>query len=397
MAQLKSKIKNSFIPRTLEKALIQSFKKYPIITLLGARQTGKSTLVRHAFSSKPYVNLEALDIRDLAQNDPREFLKRYPRGAILDEIQNVPTLFSYLQVTVDEKNQNSLFILTGSHQLALHEFISQSLSGRTAIFELLPLSMEELAEVEIDLSVDQYLFQGFFPRIYKEHLDPTQAYRDYVRTYVERDVRQLIHVKDLSLFRKFLKLTASRAGQILNVHNLCNEVGISHHTAKAWLSILEASYLIIMLQPYYENFGKRVIKSPKLYFTDVGLAAYLLDIHHMDQIKRDPLRGSLIENMVIMELLKQRLHRNLPADFYYYRDNNMNEVDVIFKEGNTLIPIEIKASSTFHMQFLKGLKYFQKITEGRASDGYLIYTGDAEQTIEHCHLLNYKNIKRSWV
>ena len=381
-----------YIHRDIEKTLRSTFNQYPIVTIIGARQTGKSTLAKHVFVKKPYVNLEAPDLRTFAKNDPRGFLSQYPEGAILDEIQNTPELLSYIQVIVDEKGYNNLFVLTGSHQLALQESITQSLAGRTAIFELLPLSISELTQNKIDL--DQYLFQGAFPRIYKENLNPTQFYRYYTQTYVERDVRNILNIKDLAEFQKFLRLCAARIGQVLNINNLCNEAGISNHTAKSWLSILEASYLIIKLQPYYENFGKRSIKSPKIYFTDVGLASYLLDIHNVDQIKRDPLRGQLVENMVVVELLKYRLNHNMPANFYFYRDNNMNEVDIVFKQGGQLIPVEIKASQTFHPEFLKGLKYFNKITNNSMLKGYLIYTGSHEQKIKHFSVLNYKNLKK---
>lgn len=382
------------IPRDMEKILQAAFKHYPIVTIVGARQTGKSTLAKHAFAEKPYVNLEAPDLQAFALNDPRGFLDQYPDGAILDEVQNTPKLLSYIQVYVDKKNCNGLFVLTGSHQLMLHEQVSQSLAGRTVIFELFPLSISELAKVNINLTTDQYMFQGAFPRIYKEGLDPTQVYRDYIKTYVERDVRNLLNIKDLAQFQKFLRLCAARVGQILNINNLCNEVGISNHTAKSWLSILEASYLIIRLQPYYENFGKRSIKSPKIYFTDVGLVTYLLDIHNIDQIKRDPLRGQLFENMVVIELFKARLNLNMPANFYFYRDNNMNEVDIIYKKGSQLVPIEIKSSQTFHFDFLKGLKYFSQIAGNHVSNGYLIYTGDYEQKIDNFSILNYKNINK---
>jgi uncharacterized protein len=387
----------TYITRNIETIIKATFKHYPIVTIVGARQTGKSTLAKHAFAKKPYVNLEAPDIQTFAKNDPRRFLDQYPDGAILDEIQNVPELLSYLQVTVDEQNRNELFILTGSHQAALHKFVSQSLAGRTAIFELLPLSIAELTKTNIDLKIDQYLLQGFYPRIYKENLNPTQAYRDYVKTYLERDLRNLLNVKNLTQFQNFLRLCASRIGQILNINNLCNEAGVSNHTAKEWLSILEASYLIIKLQPYYENFGKRIIKSQKIYFNDVGLAAYLLNIHTIDQIKRDPLRGQLIENLIVIELFKYLLNQNLPASFYFYRDNNMNEVDIIFKKGNHLIPIEIKASQTFHQEFLKGLKYFNKILPKASPEGYLIYTGEHEQKIENFSVLNYKNIQKIFI
>jgi predicted AAA+ superfamily ATPase len=391
-----NKIQNDkvYITRQIEPELNKLFQQYPIITIVGPRQAGKSTVVQHVFNKKPYVNLEELDVRSLAENDPRGFLAQYPEGAILDEIQNVPTLLSYLQVTVDAKQQNGLFILTGSHQLDLHEAISQSLAGRTAIFELLPLSIAELAKANIDIELDQYLFNGFLPRIYKEKLNPTQAYRDYVRTYLERDVRKIVNVKDLTQFQKFIKLCAARVGQVLNLNNLCNEVGISNHTAESWLSILQASYLVIKLMPYYENFGKRVIKSPKIYFTDIGLVAYLLDINNLDQIRRDPLRGQLIENMIVIELFKTKLNRNKQPNYYFYRDNNMREIDVIYKTGNQLIPIEIKASQTFNQQFLKGLKYFKDLVTTRVPTGYIIYAGTHEQQLDEFKLINYKKIDK---
>lgn len=394
MIKHEAQLQIPYIQRDMEKVLRTTFKQYPVITIIGARQTGKSTMAQRVFPKKPYVNLEAPDIQTFARNDPRTFFDKYPDGAILDEIQNIPELLSYIQVIVDKKGRNGLFVLTGSHQLALHDSVSQSLAGRTAIFELLPLSISELSKVGIDLAIDSYLWQGAYPRIYKEGLNPTQVYRDYIKTYIERDVRSLLNVKDLTQFQKFLRLCASRIGQILNLNNLCNETGISNHTAKLWLSILEASYIIIKLQPYYENFGKRSIKSPKLYFTDVGLVSYLLDLHDIDQIKRDPLRGQLIENMVVIELLKYRLNRNESGNFYFYRDNNMNEVDVIFKKGSQLVPIEIKAAQTFNIEFLKGLKYFKTIAHKTVSGGYLIYTGSYEQKIDNFSVLNYKNFAK---
>lgn len=384
----------TYIHRIIEQELSKAFRQYPIITVVGARQTGKSTLVRHIYKNKPYFNLEDLDIRAFARNDPKAFLSKCESGAILDEIQNVPELLSYLQVLVDEKQQNGLFILTGSHQLSLHEAIAQSLAGRTAIFELLPLSIAELAAAELNFSLDEYLYRGFFPRIHKERLNPTQAYRDYVRTYIERDVRKIINVKDLNQFQLFLKLCAARVGQVLNLNNLCNEVGISNHTAKSWLSILEASYLVILLRPYFENFGKRVIKSPKIYFTDVGLVAFLLDINNVEQIGRDPLRGQLVENLVVTELYKYSLNNNLSLNYYFYRDQNFNEIDVIVKDGSNLIPIEIKSSQTFNQQFLKSLKYIKRLEPTRVTNGFLIYTGAYEQKIDNFDVINYKNVEK---
>ncbi len=378
-------------PRQIETELKGLAKQYPIVTIIGPRQSGKTTLVRNAFPEKPYANLEFLDIRAMALADPRGFLERFPDGAILDEIQRVPTLLSYIQPIVDELDRKGMFILTGSHQLELHEAISQSLAGRTALLTLLPMSLDELLNAEINLPLDELLIKGGYPRIYKEDLNPTKAYRNYFQTYVERDLRQLLHVKDLMQFERFVRVCAGRVGQILDLTGIGNEVGVSSHTVKEWISILEASFIVFRLQPYFDNFGKRIIKSSKLYFTDVGLAIYLLGIENQTQISRDPLRGHLVENFVILELMKWRLNRGLDPQLYFFRDVQKNEIDVIFKTGNHLIPIEIKPSQTFHPEFIQGIQFFQTIAKGRAPKGYLIYARDQEQKIHSIELLNYRH------
>lgn len=382
-------------PRQLEAILRVSATQYPVITIVGPRQSGKTTLARQTFIDKPYVNLEAPHVRAAAIADPIGFLNQFPDGAILDEIQNTPELLSYIQVIVDEKEfqghaYKGLFILTGSHQLALQGAISQSLAGRTALLHLLPLSLYELQQANIDLSLDETLLRGFYPRIYKDNLPPYQTYQGYFETYVEKDVRQLINIKDLSLFEKFIRLCAGRIGQVVVYQHLSNELGISGHTVKHWLSLLEASFIIKQLQPYYENFGKRLIKSPKLYFTDVGLACYLLGIEHLSQLARDPLRGHLVENMVIIELMKWRLNQGKEPQLYYYRDSHQHEVDVVFKDANHLTPIEIKSSQTFHPDFLKGIQFFKGLSGERSQKGYLIYTGTLEQSIQGNQLMSYK-------
>ena len=376
--------------REIETELKSLAKDYPIVTVIGPRQSGKTTLVRHAFANKPYASLEDPDTRSLAEEDPRSFLEKYPNGAILDEIQRVPQILSYLQGIVDASQKKGLFILTGSHQLELHQAITQSLAGRTALLTLLPMSLYELKEAAIDLPLNEALLKGGYPRIYKDNLDPTKAYRNYFQTYVERDLRQLINIKDLSQFERFIRICAGRIGQILNMEEIGGEIGISSHTVKEWISMLEASFIVIRLQPYFENFGKRIIKSPKLFFTDVGLAAYLLGIETEVQIDRDPLRGHLVENLVLLELLKWRLNHGLDPQLYYYRDTQKNEVDLIFKEGSHLIPIEVKSSKTYHSDLLKQIQFFQKLVGDRAPKGYLIYAGDQEQNIHSIHLLNYK-------
>ncbi len=382
--------------RTIQKQLTQLAEKYPVVTVLGPRQSGKTTLVKSTFSSKPYANLDAPDTRELASSDPRGFLKQFPDGAIFDEIQRVPELLSYIQVIVDEADLKGMFILTGSHQLNLHQAVSQSLAGRTALLTLYPMTINELAEAGFNLTLDEQILHGFYPRIYKDQLNPNQAYRDYFRTYVERDVRLLINVKDMHLFEKFIRLCAGRIGSVLELSSLSNDVGVSSKTIQHWLSILEASYIIFRLQPYYNNFGKRMIKSPKLYFTDVGLATYLLDIEHANQVARDPLRGFLFENLVILELMKYRLNRNLSPNIYFYRDNHKNEVDVLIKYAREVIAVEIKSAQTFNNEFLKGLKFLRKSYDQNNMHGYVIYAGEQEQKINEFQLLNYCNTSEIW-
>lgn len=377
--------------RSIEPELLAAAREYPVVTITGPRQAGKTTLVKHAFPDKTYINLEAPDIRAAAEEDPRGFLNTLPKGGILDEIQRSPSLLSYIQLIVDEKNIPGMFILTGSHQLALHEAITQSLAGRTAILNLLPLAISELASSGIDLSVDNYLLNGFLPRIYADNLNPTKAYRNYLQTYVERDVRQILHVRDLKTFQHFIKLCAGRIGSVFNKESLGNELGISSNTISQWLSVLEASFIIQQISPYFENFGKRIIKSPKLFFTDVGLATYLLGIENIEQLSRDPLRGFLVENLVVLELIKTRLNQGLEPNFYYYRDNHKNEVDIIYKQSNDLIPIEIKASQTYHTDFLKGIRYYETLANARVKKGYLVYTGSHEQQIGNVSILNFKH------
>lgn len=377
--------------REIESELKQLATEYPVVTVIGPRQSGKTTMVQHVFPEKKYANLEFPDIRAMALDDPRGFLEQFPDGAILDEIQRAPELLSYIQPLVDQRDQKGMFILTGSHQLELQEAVSQSLAGRTAILSLLPMNLAELKAAGFDLTVDEWLLKGGYPRIYKDHLDPTKAYRNYFQTYVERDLRQLIQVKDLMQFNRFVQILAGRIGQIINMEEIGGEIGISSHTVKEWISILEASFIVFRLPPYFENFGKRVIKSPKLYFNDVGLTAYLLGIQNEMQLSRDPLRGNLFENAIVLELRKHRLNQGLDPSLYYYRDIQKNEVDVIYKKGHDLVPIEIKSSKTYHSEFVKNLCYFQSIAKGRASQAFLIYAGEAEQQIQTVRVLNFSH------
>lgn len=365
-------------------------KNFPIVTLLGPRQSGKTTLVKQTFPEKPYVNMEALHQREFALNDPLGFLERYPQGAILDEIQEVPQLLSYIQVRVDASGQKGEFILTGSHQLMLNQAITQSLAGRVVILHLLPLSLGELRQARIEKSLDAILYEGCYPRIHFDKLNPTKTYASYVRTYLERDIRMILQVHNLDLFQKFMILSASRVGQILNKEGLAGEVGISAKTVENWLSILEACYIVYRLPPYFENFGKRVVKSPKIYFCDVGLVAYLLGIETVEQMARDPLRGNLFENLMVNELMKARYNQGLDPRLYFYQVLGRGEVDLIYQKGHELIPIEIKSSRTFNSSLLSGLINFKKIAPDRCGDSYLIYAGNEEIKYEDIQLINYQ-------
>jgi uncharacterized protein len=384
-----------YFPRIIEKECHNLFKIYPVLTVTGPRQSGKTTLIKHCFPDKPYYNLEAPDVLAMIRDDPRRFFRENPTGALIDEVQNFPKLLSYMQGYVDEKDIPGQFVLTGSQHFAISHTVSQSLAGRTGILTLYPMSIEELQIQTATFHVDDFLHAGFYPRLYKNVFEPEKLYRDYVQTYVERDVRQISQIKELSLFQKCLRLCAGRIGQVLNYNNLANEVGVSVPTIKHWISVLEASYLIILLQPYYRNFNKRIIKSPKLYFTDVGLASFLLGIHTKEQISRDPLRGQLFENLVVIDLMKMFTNRGLVPNFYFYRDNNQHEVDLLIQQASTLLPIEIKSSETFHKSFLTGLHYFATISE-QAPQGAIIYAGEhqAMQRIHDYDIIYFKEIDR---
>ena len=329
--------------------------------------------------------------RQFAIDDPRSFFKKYAKNTIFDEIQRVPELLSYIQGMVDEDTAKGRFILTGSHQLKLRAEITQSLAGRTALLTLLPLTISEALSITKINSRDELLYKGLFPRVYKDHLNPTKAYANYYSTYVERDVRQLINLKDVSVFEKFLKLLAGRVGQIINFNSLSNDVGVSAVTLKEWLSVLEASFIIFRLEPYFENFGKRVIKSPKIYFNDTGLLAYILDIDSEKIIGRDPLIGNIFENLVILEIMKARLNKGLSPNIYFFRDSNGLEVDILFKQGSQLTPIEIKSSATFNKIFAKGIHKFQKLTDS-AQKGYIVYSGEFTPDTKTYTVVNFLDI-----
>jgi len=369
------------INRTIEPVLLELAGSYPVVTMTGPRQSGKTTLCRKVFPRKPYANLESPDVRQFAVDDPRGFLAQYLEGAILDEIQRAPEIVSYLQPMVDEDPREGRFVLTGSQQFEVSNSINQSLAGRTGLVRLLPFTVEEIQSGFSFSEVDDLLYHGFYPGLWDKQLNPTQALSDYFETYIERDLRQLITIQDLNVFQRFITLCAGRVGQLLNLSSLANETGVSHTTARHWLSMLEASYIVFLLPPFHRNISKRLVKSPKLYFFDVGLATFLLGIENKKQVARDPLRGNLFENMVVAEALKYRFNQGKKSNLYFYRDSKGNEVDLLLVSGPDTFPIEIKAGMTITRDFFKGLQHFTKVlpsSQMQRGSG-LVYGGDEKQ------------------
>jgi len=379
-----------WIPRTIEEELKQASKEYPVVTITGPRQSGKTTLARHCCKGFLYANLEDPETRKLAQSDANAFFSAFPAPVIIDEVQRVPELLSYIQVLTDQSNKRGQYILTGSHQMELSAAISQSLAGRTALLRLLPLSLWELKAAQINPSRDEALFKGFMPRLYSEDIRPNTLYSEYFQNYIERDLRQLVHIRDLLSFERFLRVLAGRVGQLINFNSLAGDVGVSRGTLSDWLAVLEASFIIFRLPPWFDNANKRLIKTPKLYFTEPGLAAWLLEIESAQQIFRDPLMGNLFENMVVVEALKARLNQGKMPNLYFYRDAQGHEVDLIVRHQRKLQPVEIKAAMTFSTDMTKGLVHFSKrFTD--ALPGIVIYAGHLETTSKETNLLNFAN------
>jgi len=377
------------IKRDIAAELKAAAKEYPVVTLVGPRQSGKTTLVQSVFPNKPYQSLEDPDVRRTAQLDPREFLAGFPDGCILDEIQRVPELLSYIQGIVDKRQLEAMFIVTGSHQPLLHQAISQSLAGRTAILTLLPFSLKELRQYQKQWEPFPLIISGCFPRLHEKKLQPNRFFSGYVQTYVERDVRSLINIKDLDQFQQFLTLIAGRTGQLLHYASLGNDVGVSSTTIKNWISVLKASYIVFELQPYHQNINKRVMKSSKLYFMDTGLAAYLLGISDEKQFARDPLRGGLYENFIILEFMKAYANRGQAPNLFFYRDSHGNEVDLILKKGRELFPIEIKSAMTFSESFLQGIHRFKEAAKpAHCESGAVLFSGDRKATIHGIRIMN---------
>lgn len=362
------------IRRRIESKLRKLAATFPVVTIEGPRQSGKTTLVKMVFPKYAYANLEEYAVRHLAEHDPKGFLAQFPAPAIIDEIQRVPQLLSEIQAAVDLQHANGQYILTGSHQPKLKEGIAQSLAGRTAILTLYPLSIAELNEAGIRLDRDEYIYRGFLPAVYDREQNPSDAYEAYYRTYVERDVRQLVNLTHQGQFELFMRLLAGRVGQVVSMDGLSGEVGVSGTTLKEWMTVLEASFIIFRLQPYYNNFGKRFVKSPKVYFTDVGLATHLLQIESSQQVLRDPLCGGLFENMVVMEAMKARLNQGLSPALYYMRDKTGTEVDMVLESHRKLRLFEIKSARTPDDSMTDNIKRLMKLSK-TIDKGAVLYAG----------------------
>jgi predicted AAA+ superfamily ATPase len=349
--------------------LAQQFKA---VAIIGPRQSGKTTLAKYVFPEKAYVNFENPDTRLFATEDPRGFLSNYPDGAIFDEAQRVPALFSYLQQILDESLTNGLFIITGSNNFLLQESISQSLAGRVAYLTLLPLTLDEIGVQHT--TCNELLVRGAYPGLYKEAIDPNTWYANYIRTYIERDVRLVKNINNLLTFERFVRLCAGRVGQLLNMQSLAIEVGVDAKTINTWMGILEMTFVVFRLQPYHKNFNKRLVKMPKLYFYDTGLAAALLGIENSQQLELNSFRSALFENFVILDLIKQRFNQAKASNLFFWRDSAGNELDILIDQTERLIPVEIKSGQTVTPAFFKGLNYWQKLTGEEG--GYVIYGGN---------------------
>ncbi len=375
-------IGHMFIERKIAPRLKKLSTQFPVLGILGPRQSGKTTLAKALFPHHKYINLEALDTRRFAAEDPRRFLKSFEEGsgAILDEIQRVPELLSYIQEHVDEWQKPGFFILTGSENILLNHHISQTLAGRIALATLLPLSLEELQDVSLlPEKMEDTLFRGFYPSLYAKKIDPREWIQSYMQTYIERDVRHLKQITDLSTFQKFLQLCAGRIGQLLDLTSIGNDCGISTNTVRSWLSVLEATYVIFLLHPHHKNFSKRLIKTPKLYFYDSAIACHLLSIQSAQDLTTHYLRGGLFESMILSDLLKQRYNAGLPPNLYFWRDKSGHEVDCLLDHGTTLTPIEIKSGETISSDFFTGLIKWNQLAGNNPSQSYVVYGGKEKQ------------------
>ncbi len=381
--------------RNIESALNYLLTKYPVVALTGPRQSGKTTMLKDLFPKYKYVNLENPDIRAFAENDTNAFLTQYDSYVIIDEVQRVPSLFSYIQSIVDDSGIMGQFILSGSQNFHLMQNISQSLAGRVGILKLFPFDNQELKSANW-LNEDDYLFnilKGYYPAIYQRNIESKIFYSNYIQTYIQRDVTELINIRDMRMFQNFLKLCATRAGQLLNLNSLAGECGISQPTAKAWLSILETSYVLFLLHPYYKNFSKRIVKTPKLYFYDTGLLAYLLNISNLEQLHHLSVKGALFENAMVAEHYKQMHHFNDLKETWFWRDSGGHEIDLLVEQENSFDIVEFKATTTIMPDAFKGLSYFKEISDLKNMNPILVYGGSETQNRTAAKLLSWKGFK----
>ena len=380
------------IERNAKIKLEQLAKTFKAVAVIGPRQSGKTTLVKATFPDKKYISLENPDNRSFALEDPKGFLQNIPKGAILDEIQRAPLLFSYLQEILDNSKEKGLFILTGSNNFLLQENISQTLAGRIGYLTLLPFSTSELKKTKaINLSDNEWMLNGFYPPIYDQEIEPTDWYPNYIRTYIERDVRQIKNINDLGVFEKFIKILAGRTGQELNLNSICVEVGVDTKTVKSWIGILESSFVIYLLKSHHKNFNKTIVKRPKIYFYDVGLVCSLLGIKRTSHIENNPFRGAIFETMVVNEIIKHYTNKGIIPPLFYWRDKTGHEIDIIIDNYDSLVPIEIKSGQTITSNWFKNLKYWTNLS--KVEKAYVLFAGKEEQIRSNSMtIVNWKNL-----
>lgn len=377
--------------RTIEKHVIKMAAQYPVVTITGPRQSGKTTMVKKLFPEYKYYSLEQPDVRRRFEADPKSMLEGSSVGMIIDEVQKLPDILSYIQGIVDDTQMPGQFIITGSAQFELLQSVTQSLAGRTSIIRLLPFSLSEAYIGDVDCGLDQLLLKGFYPRIFDKNLDPVEAYASYSNTYVERDVRSVLNVKDLSAFDTFIRLAAGRTGQILSSNSLSIAAGVNHNTASSWLSVLEAGFIIFKLKPHHKNFGKRLVKSPKIYFMDTGIVNYLLGVQSPEHLAMHPLRGNVFETFIVSELLKQIFHNGKQPNLYFYRDSAGHEIDILYDFGTGVFPVEIKSGKTVNDDYFKNLRFYMKINKD-CKTGAVIYGGDESWKEGSFWVISYKDV-----
>lgn len=383
---------NLYLNRTMEGILREAAKYFSVISVTGPRQSGKSTLLKYLFPNVPKYSLKDVNVREFAEHDPVAFLHQHPGGMFIDEVQKVPQLLEYIQGIVDD-NPDCQFLLTGSSNFELLHSLSESLPGRAGVYELLPMTYHESESTMGEMSLNEFLYSGLYPAICAKKNKARLFYPSYVKTYLERDVRDLLKIKDQMQFMKFMKLCAARVGSVFNASEIAGQLGVDGKTVTSWLSVLQASYLVTLLPPYYENISKRLVKSPKLYFNDPGLACFLLDIESPRQLERDKMRGAIFENYVVMEVIKHRYNRGLLDGVYFYRDSNQNEVDILLKEVGEITAIEVKSSMTYHSSFEDSISKLAEWIKTPISNKLIVYTGDFENTTANIKVLNYRHLQ----